>query len=463
MSMRFLRVEQVLTLATGLFDSPDEELWRAFATAIDAEVPEADDLDFKREWWSRSEEIAKDCAAVANAGGGVIIIGIDDGGRDVAAGWAAFEKPQSFDERVQQATASSTAPKLPVVRTRWVPNPENDDTGVAIVAVSRSPQAPHAVVYGRERFGYPVRRSSTTDWLSESEVADRYRSRFDMARSDHDRAEEVHDAARPALDRASAVWVTVALVPSLRGNLTLSEDEEQTAERLTNYWQHEMPLQQDFTSNLNSRVRRKRIVLSSDWRRVVSQYQHHELWLDGSGFASAAIAHGINDAARPWSGVNHSDIEFYVLRLTDLLVKHAVRAGASGDIVLTAQLLPAWDGDSLNEVVTTPDYTRTGQPTRIGIPLLINQVPTPSDDEYAHARRIDGEPGQVTAPLLDIADTPRELVLAVRRLLLDTLAEDGVTTGRLLTENGAIDRMGVLSRRLAETRDWAARRGFEFI
>lgn len=463
MSLRFLRVEQALTLSTGLFDSSDDELWRAFATAIGAEVPEADDLDFKRDWWGRSEEIAKDCAAVANAGGGVIVVGIDDDGRDVAAGWAPFEKPEGFDERVQQVTASSTAPKIPVVRTRWVPNPNAIDTGVAVVAVARSPQAPHAVVYTRERLGYPIRRSSTTDWLSESEIADRYRNRLEMARSDQDRAHEINDAARPAIDRASAVWVTVAIVPSLRGNLILSEDEVQNTERLANYWQHEIPLQQNFTNNLNSRVRRKRIVLSSDWRRVVSHYQHHEMWLDGSGFAAAAIAHGINEATRPWIGVDHSDIEFYVLRLTDLLVKHAVRAGASGDAVLTAQLLPAWDDDSLDQVVTTPDYTRIGQPARVGIPLLINQRGTPSDEEYVHARRIDVEPGQVTAPLLDIADTPREFVLAVRRLLLDTLAEDGVTTGRLLTENGAIDRMGVLARRITETREWAAQRGIEYI
>jgi hypothetical protein len=463
MSLRFLRVEQALSLTTGLFDATDVELWRAFGTAIEVEIPEADDLDFKRDWWSRPEEIAKDCAAVANAGGGVIIVGVDDASRDVAAGWAAFEKPNGFDERVQQVTASSTAPKLPVVRTRWVPNPDDNDTGVAVVAVSRSPQAPHAVVYSRERFGYPIRRSSTTDWLSESEIADRYRSRFDMARSDQDRAKEIQDAARPALDRASAVWVTVVLVPSLRGNLILSEEQVATTERLANHWQYELPLKQDFTSSLNTRVRRKRIIVSSDSRRVVSQYQHHEMWLDGSGFASAAITHGINDAVRPWTGVHHSDIEFYVLRLTDLLVKHAVRAGASGDVVLTAQLLPAWDDDSLDEVVTTPDYARVGQPARIGVPLLINQGRTPSEEEYAHARRVDVEPGQVTAPLIDIADNPRELILAVRRLLLDTLAEDGVTTGRLLTENGAIDRMGVLNRRMAATRDWAAERGIEFI
>ena len=412
MSLRFLRVEQALTLTTGLFDASDDELWRVFGAAIAVELPESDDLDFKRDWWGRPEEIAKDCAAVANAGGGVIVVGIDDEGRDVAAGWAVFEKPAGFDERVQQVTASSTAPKLPLVRTRWVPNPNDTNTGVALVAVSRSPLAPHAVVYSRERFGYPVRRSSTTDWLSEFEVADRYRNRFDMARSDQDRAQEINDTAHPALDRASAVWVTVALVPSLRGNLALSADEEHKTEQLTNYWQHEMPLQQHFTNNLHSRVRRKRIVLTSDPGRVVSQHQHHELWLDGSGFASAVITHGANDTTRPWTGVNHSDIEFYVLRLADLLVGHAIRAGASGDVVLTSQLLPAWDDGSLDEVVTTPDYARTGQPARPGIPLLINQSRTPTEQEYAHARRVDAEPGQVTAPLLDIADSSRELVIA---------------------------------------------------
>lgn len=462
MTLRFLRVEQALNLAAGLFDSSDDELWRAFNAAIAANLPEADDLDFKKEWWRRSEELAKDCTAFANGGGGVMVVGIDDGGRDMATTWAAFPKPAGLDERVQQSTASRTAPKLPLVRTRWVPDPGQVDTGIAVIAVPRSPSSPHAVAYNPGHLGYPVRRSGTTDWLSETEIADRYRNRFELARAEQDRAQTLCDTARPALDRAARIWVTVALVPSLPGRLSLTTEQVNDALSLTEAWQRELPLAPQLTHSFDGRVRRRRVVISTSGGFIVSQHQHHELWLDGSGFAAAVVGGGIEEPGRPWTRVDRADIEFVGLRLADLLVKHAVRAGASGDVILTAQLLPARDDDSLDSVVATPDYGRTGQPARIGVPLLIDQYRPPNDQEYAHARRIDAEPGQVTSSLIDIAESPRELVLAVRQLFLDTLAEDGVSSTVLLTDHGAISAMGVPSRRLREIQDWAAQRGLEY-
>ncbi|WP_419706525.1 helix-turn-helix domain-containing protein [Promicromonospora sp. NFX87] len=458
MAARFLRVEQALALNTGLFDATDDEVWQAVERAIGMQTPEAADLEFKSQWWDNNKEFAKDCAAFANATGGVLIYGIDDNGRDAAAGLAPVDQIDDFEERVQSVTASRIAPKLPQVHVRWVRNPDASGTGIAIVAVPRSPNAPHAVVNGTQ-LSYPVRRSTMTDYLSESEVADRYRNRLEMARSDQDRAQKIAELARPALARASNAWVAVAFVPSLPGELPLSAAEPGAALGLVFDWQGEMPLEPSEYRNFSERVRRKRIVITSDPSSPVSQYQHHELWLDGSGFAGAAVGSLKRARTLQWTNVEQPELEFAVLRLADLLVKHAVRAGAAGDGIFIAQLLPAWEDESLDVAVSTPDSTRTGQAAQVGIPLLIDASRTPDDGKLTHARRVDGEPAQVTALLDTVAETARELVVTVRRLTVEMLAEDGVSDSTLLTDAGQIDPLHLRQAWRREVEAWVNERG----
>ncbi|WP_285100701.1 ATP-binding protein [Promicromonospora sp. MEB111] len=454
MAARFLRVEQALALTTGLFDATGDEVWQAVQRAISLQTPEAADLEFKSQWWDNTKEFAKDCAAFANATGGVLIYGVNDDGRDVAAGLSPVNQLDDFEERVQSITASRIAPKLPQVHVRWVPNPDSPGTGIGIVAIPRSPNSPHAVV-NQPQLSYPVRRSTMTVYLSESEVADRYRNRLEMARSDQDRAQEIIELARPALARAGNAWVAVAFIPSLPGELPLSAAEPDAALDLVYRWQGEMPLEPAQHRSLDARVRRKRIVVTSDPSSPVSHYQHHELWLDGSGFAAAAVGSLKRARTLQWTNVEQPELEFAILRLVDLLVKHAVRAGAAGDGIFVAQLLPAWEDDSLDVSVSTPDSTRTGQAIRAGIPLLIDVSRTPDESELAHARRVDGESVQVTAPLDAIAESAQELVMTVRRLTVDMLAEDGMSDSTLLTAAGQIDSLQLRQAWLREVEAWA--------
>jgi hypothetical protein len=465
MTVRFRRVEQALALIGGLFDTTDTtdaDIWRAVQHAIDNQVPEDDDLDFKREWWSDNKELAKDCVAFANASGGVLIYGVDDQGIDVAAGWSPVASKTNFDEQVQSVTASRVAPKLSRVLVRWVPNPDGSDTGVGIIGIPRTSNAPHAAV-DRNRLTYPIRRSKITDYMSESEVADRYRNRFEMARTDQDRAQTITNVARPALLRANNIWLTVTFVPSLPGNLPMSSDQASDTAGLVWQWQAEMPLEHNQTRSFTERVRRKRIVISSDAASRVSQYQHHELWLDGSGFASAVVGKVQGGETLRWCTAVQPDLEFVLFWLTDLLTQHAVRAGAAGDGIFVAQLLPAWDDDSLNATVTTPDITRTGQAPGNAIPFLINAESAPDEARMAHARHVDGEPAQVTAPLDAIAESPGELIIATRRLAVDLLAEDGVSDVPSLTAAGEFDPRGLLNELARLARAWASTRGIALV
>lgn len=463
MTARFRRVEQALALSTDMFEvaaTSDADLWQAIQHAIDTEVPEDNDLDFKSTWWSDTKELAKDCAAFANAAGGVLVFGVDDDKRDVAAAWSPVESKGNFDEQVQSVTASRIAPKLPRVLVRWVPHPDGSENGIGFVGIPRASGAPHAATDGN-RLTYPVRRSKMTDYMSESEVADRYRNRFEMARGDQDRAQAVTDAARPALLRANNIWLTVTFVPSLPGDLPLTADQPDKVSRLVWEWQSEMPLEHNRTHAFTERVRKGRIVISADAASRVSEYQHHELWLDGSGFASAVVGQIQGGETLRWGTASQPDLEFVLFRLTDLLTQHANRVGAAGDGIFVAQLLPAWDDSSLNATVTTSDITRVGQPLGDTIPFLIDATRPPNEAELAHARHVDGEPAQVTVPLDTIAESVRELIIATRRLAVDLFAEDGISDVASLTADGKYDPGRLLNEMQHRAGPWVVARGIE--
>jgi hypothetical protein len=85
---------------------------------------------------------------------------------------------------------------------------------VVLIAVPRSPLAPHAVVVN-DGLRYPRRNSATTRYLSEPEVADAYRARFAAPRRQADRASKIEADALSRLDTTEDhVWIAVSLVPA---------------------------------------------------------------------------------------------------------------------------------------------------------------------------------------------------------------------------------------------------------
>src|SRR5687768_5767145 len=139
MGIRFVRVEQAFGVQGGLFDAADADVWSAIDRAIADRVPEAPDLDFKREWWEKPTEMAKDCAALANGVGGVIVVGVDDDHQDAAIARTPIALERGLELSLQQAVAANTSPKLPAVVARTIEDPADRSQGVVLVGVPRSP------------------------------------------------------------------------------------------------------------------------------------------------------------------------------------------------------------------------------------------------------------------------------------------------------------------------------------
>jgi predicted HTH transcriptional regulator len=166
-------------------------------TLVSNQVAEAFDLDFKSELYGSSDrdkrDAATDIAALANTAGGLLILGIeeDDQARAHAAPGVALSDAE--ERRIRQVVGSHVVP-MPVMDVLRVDDPDSPGRGLMLIAVPRSPLAPHAVLVN-EGLRYPKRNGATTRYLSEPEVANAYRDRFVLARQQKSRAREIEAEA----------------------------------------------------------------------------------------------------------------------------------------------------------------------------------------------------------------------------------------------------------------------------
>jgi hypothetical protein len=159
---------------------------------VDAGAQEAFDLDFKRDLYGRSDSdkraFAGDVAALANSAGGVIVNASPRMTKRKRRALQASRSPMPRSAgccklsrgSCLQCPPSTCSPFSKVshhLHTTAGPRRLPNHIGFFLIAVPRSPSAPHAVLIN-EALRYPKRNGSTTRYLSEPEVAASYRDRL---------------------------------------------------------------------------------------------------------------------------------------------------------------------------------------------------------------------------------------------------------------------------------------------
>ena len=146
----------------------DPKTWDDITAAIGT-VEEGQHIDLKLgDSLKHPNEVAKDVVAMS-VQGGVIAYGIDEEDEvATAAPGLAFAGQQN---RIHQILSSHIEPPIGVT-VRAIENAQDSGKGVLVIVVPPSVNAPH---YCRGRF--PVRRGTTTDVLTEREIADLYQRR----------------------------------------------------------------------------------------------------------------------------------------------------------------------------------------------------------------------------------------------------------------------------------------------
>ena len=188
--------------------------------AIEQGIAESADLDWKREVYEqrslRDSDYPKDVAAMANAGGGLIVFGIvEERGTGRAKDRHDIGAVSESYERTLRSVAVSAI--TPPVFDLGIYRLGQGEMRALIVEVPTSTDGPH-LVYKNDLFGAPVRNGSETVWMRERQIEQMYHARFDQRRRDHEDSAVMYEGALTAHPATDRPWLIGVGRPHLGGS-----------------------------------------------------------------------------------------------------------------------------------------------------------------------------------------------------------------------------------------------------
>lgn len=186
--------------------------------AISAGLPESAGLDWKDRLPAikglANGGVPKDVAAMANAGGGVIIYGVNEENKAATGRSDKATYGEATAERYERAYKSVAVSAIhpPVFGVELV---EISASPLAVAAIiPASVDGPH-LIYSSDFFRAPVRNGADTVWMREGDIARMYRARFDEQRNANEALEQLYTDAASAAD-GERVWFVGVARPRLR-------------------------------------------------------------------------------------------------------------------------------------------------------------------------------------------------------------------------------------------------------
>lgn len=203
----------------NLAEPPGELTFAHIQTAVDARMTEAADLDWKAgippaHPDEALAEFAKDVAAMANSGGGLLVYGIKEhSGTSEAAAVKSVDGSDQTQRRLRQALNARIRPLVTGIDMIPLTSPDGQST-VLVLAVPRSPDVPH-FVGDRNSIGAPFRMGAQTDWMSEAQIARAYADRFSLRETEQARPRGMVADAGTRLDFSQGTWLVAVARPSV--------------------------------------------------------------------------------------------------------------------------------------------------------------------------------------------------------------------------------------------------------
>lgn len=212
--------------ALGYAPSPlTDELLDA---AINACVRETDDLDWKSELppikGLPQSDVPKDIAAMANAGGGMIIYGVEESQKAATGRKDTGEFTEGHERAYRSAAVSAISPPvfgLDIYRLG------TDSRAVAVV-IPASVDGPH-LIYRNDYFGAPIRNDADTVWMRERQIETMYRARFNERRRSSEAIDSLYDEAATGRDTDQRAWFIAVAHPRIPNVSTRPDRDEARA------------------------------------------------------------------------------------------------------------------------------------------------------------------------------------------------------------------------------------------
>lgn len=434
------------TRLAALFGTPLQYLTaadvvRALASGT---IREDEDLDFKERYPFKENpdvakaEFAKDLAALANTRGGALLLGVRD-----AQGVGGACVPQDVSEKVlrdlRQYAASWVFPVVPFGVEPLLMEGENGK-GLCLITVPRSPSAPHGVRHpdDKDYLRFPYRAGADTRYMTESQLADAYRSRMRDAAAQDARLEAVGREGRARLSR-HRLWLTLVFVPNARGDMALSQRRlEQLSE-----WVQQRPVFEPFEKLLarplvvTTRARRAVVARAPTAGAPGVEADIAELHTDGAGFCAVPIAsHKLNVAGGSVQ-ITPQDLD------ADRLVAAAVQV--AGLLADHARSNVGLVGDAVAELRVENERSSAGaggsgsSSGRGPVRIVRFDAAAASLMPYPDSREVAVPPtSQRTVSIEHLAASPTEQLAAARLLLLDVFAEAGVPEVPHVSPDGSV-------------------------
>lgn len=200
--------------------------------ACEERVQERPDLDWKQQLPLTSSnenreakhhqqlELAKDIAAMANSGGGMIVYGVAETRQSGTSAADHIEAVGPIDEgtfrTIRQVAGNLVYPPVTGLQLLQLTSADHPDNAVLAMLVPDSLETPHLVhpSKGRDWFGAPYRHGSDTQWMVERQLASAYAARETGRRRRAADFDARFEALTSVLCEDSLVrWVVALAVP----------------------------------------------------------------------------------------------------------------------------------------------------------------------------------------------------------------------------------------------------------
>lgn len=406
---------------------------------------EGQSLEFKtivEDTKAGKEEFADDVTALANGGGGLLIIGIPED-RDTGRALSIAGIERSGDEalRLEQILASRVQPPLPVDIVR-VGLPDGHD--VIVVAVEGGPYRPHAVLSSGSKLSYPIRVGRQKQHLSEAQVADSYARRFTSATDRQGRLIELHVEHGAELPLNYFGWLIVTALPSSLGPLPLTE----TTIRAIDSTIKTFDLTHQSQRFWQTRTGYQGLIAASP-RLAVDMSASAFLQVDGSG----SIAFGYRITGRSHDGQ---------------YTREHQQPGATKEIILPNAVAFAMVADQLRLLAVHARKSGASGPTNVAVQFISDvgrcyaippgqRIESFNVETAACVSKL-GRPSYRTVDLPRLVDDPAAVLDAARLLSVDVLSEFGELWTGVHDESGRLDPLR-FEINAPDLHAWAVREG----
>lgn len=363
--------------------------------AIRRGVSETDDLDWKAKLPAQRDlmrsDLAKDMAAMANSGGGMLVFGVKEEERAATGRVDAGEIDEGFERSLRKMAYSAISP--PVTGFAIYSLGEQGARIVALV-IPDSAEAPH-LVFRDQAFSAPIRNDSDTEWMREREIEAAYRARFSAFADATIRSNELYDECQRAYaSQGAAVIIAVAQPrhaqrPVVRERGTLAgyvNDAWASTEHWTGGRSYQLLSHLD---GYNPQTGFRRWILP--WNgKDDTKYSHAAVHNDGAMSMAWRIGAQRSGPGTldPSNDVTSQGIEVFVANFLALL-RAVAETGSSGDMLV--QLGIEWSGKAAlfcNDVDHRGDrMSRSGVfGSRFSRVRVVVDTRAPDDDFYAQVR-----------------------------------------------------------------------------